>query len=123
MTRSTLIFGALRRCGDHFHLEYECPDCGAPRGLDENRTLGKLKCCFTNREFIVVAAPKIRQNGIDTSDSVCTTPSTNRDFLDKLLNGRHPWAMHIRILNVSATQSHSCQNSGSDWLLLISKQC
>ena len=61
MTHSTLIFGNLRRCGDHFHLEYECPDCGAPRDFEENRTLGKMNRCFGDREFIVVAAPKIRQ--------------------------------------------------------------
>jgi hypothetical protein len=91
MTRTTLIFGTLRPCGDHFHLQYNCLRCGAPQEFEENRTLGKSSCDIPGQEFIVVAPLKIRQEGVYETDSIFRIPPVDRTFLERML-ARRLWA-------------------------------
>jgi hypothetical protein len=111
MIRTTLVFGTLRPCGDHFHVQYNCLRCGAPQDFEENRTLGKSSCDIPGYEFIVVAPLRIRQEGMYESNSICTVPSIDRTFLEKVL-ARRQWAPIKPILVGDALRLAQIHNSG-----------
>jgi hypothetical protein len=60
MVRSTIVFGTRRRCGDHFHVVYECPGCheGGPAVGDETIFAGM--CDETGEKYLVVTLRTIK---------------------------------------------------------------
>jgi hypothetical protein len=51
-----VIFGTLKPCGDHFHLEFVCPDCGF-LGFVCGTSPQRVSCVETEREFLVIGLP------------------------------------------------------------------
>lgn len=54
MRTDGVILGNLKRCGDHVHLEWVCPDCGSSGFTGGEDNPYRICCAITGREFLVV---------------------------------------------------------------------
>jgi hypothetical protein len=54
MSRKIVVVGKITECSDHFHLEYECPSCGAINVGPTNRSRFTTRCGVTGKKYRVV---------------------------------------------------------------------
>jgi hypothetical protein len=54
MRTDGIVFGRLTDMGDHFHLNWICPDCRGSGSVPGGSSPWRFVCSLTEREFVVL---------------------------------------------------------------------